>query len=111
MSAIIMFVSAGDFPAFARTIYNSLRDAPREDGLKLERKPAVPISESLTDTHIICLEDGKSFQSLKRHFGLAPDQYREKWGLPSDYPMLALAYMRRRSKIAKQTGLGKSSRL
>jgi predicted transcriptional regulator len=107
-------VAPEDLPALARTIYNSLKHAPREAGLKLTRTPAVPISESLTDTHIICLEDGKPFQSLKRHlrvaFGLTPDEYREKWGLPADYPMVAPAYARRRSKLAKQTGLGKSSR-
>lgn len=107
-------VAPEDLPALARTIYNSLKHAPREAEPKSTRTPAVPISESLTDTHIICLEDGKPFQSLKRHlrvaFGLTPDEYREKWGLPADYPMVAPAYARRRSKLAKQTGLGKSSR-
>lgn len=74
--------------------------------------PAVPIEESLKDDVIICLEDGKPYQSLKRHlrvkYGMSPEEYREKWGLPADYPMVAPAYAKRRSELAKRTGLGKS---
>lgn len=102
-----------DLPALTQTIHKSLTEAHRTADGKPARAPAVPISESLTDTHIICLEDGKPFQSLKRHlrvaFGMTPDEYREKWGLPPDYPMVAPAYARRRSRLAKQSGLGKSS--
>lgn len=74
--------------------------------------PAVPIAESLTDDVLICLEDGLPFQSLKRHlrvkYNLTPDEYRKKWDLPRDYPMVAPNYAKRRSALAKKTGLGKS---
>lgn len=74
--------------------------------------PAVPISESVTDDYIICLEDGQKFQSLKRHlrshFDLSPDDYRAKWDLPKDYPMVAPNYTQRRSALAKEMGLGQS---
>lgn len=73
--------------------------------------PAVPIRKSVTPDAIICLEDGKKFKSLKRHlnnaFGLTPDQYRVKWGLPVDYPMVAPAYAEARSALAKSFGLGR----
>jgi predicted transcriptional regulator len=72
--------------------------------------PPVPIKKSVTPDHIICLEDGKAFQSLKRHLGklgFTPEKYREKWGLPSDYPMVAANYTKRRSEIAKGMGLGR----
>lgn len=72
--------------------------------------PAVPIDESITPDFIICLEDGKKFKSLKRHlkshYELTPEQYREKWGLPHDYPMAAPNYSEQRSKLAKKMGLG-----
>lgn len=73
-------------------------------------KPAVSIKKSITPDHIVCLEDGKKFKSLKRHlrtqYGLSPEQYREKWGLASDYPMVAPNYAAARSRLAKQMGLG-----
>jgi len=74
--------------------------------------PAVSIRKSVTPDAIICLEDGKSFKSLKRHlskFGLTPDQYRAKWGLPSDYPMVAPNYAEARSALAKAIGLGRKA--
>lgn len=74
--------------------------------------PAVPIRKSVTPDAIICLEDGKPFKSLKRHlskFGLTPDQYRAKWGLPSDYPMVAPNYAEARSALAKSIGLGRKT--
>jgi predicted transcriptional regulator len=74
-------------------------------------KPPVPIKKSVTPDHIISLEDGKPYKSLKRHLarlGLTPVQYREKWGLPRDYPMVAPSYSERRSELAKKTGLGQS---
>jgi len=77
-----------------------------------QSQPAVPISESLRDDALVCLEDGLEFQSLKRHlrvkYNLTPEAYREKWGLPRDYPMVAPDYARRRSALAKRAGLGKS---
>ncbi|MFN0262847.1 MucR family transcriptional regulator [Tepidamorphus sp. 3E244] len=73
-------------------------------------KPAVSVRKSVTPDFIICLEDGKKFKSLKRHlrthYDLTPEQYREKWGLPSDYPMVAPSYAEARSKLAKEMGLG-----
>lgn len=75
-----------------------------------ELKPAVPIKRSVQPDHIICLEDGKKFKSLKRHlmshYNMTPQEYREKWGLPSDYPMVAPSYALARSELAKKMGLG-----
>lgn len=75
------------------------------------RKPAVPINKSVTPDFIICLDDGKKFKSLKRHlmseYGLTPEQYRERWGLKPDYPMVAPGYSARRSELAKEHGLGR----
>ena len=75
-----------------------------------EIKPAVTIKKSLTADYLVCLEDGKKFKSLKRHlrshYNLSPEQYREKWGLPADYPMVAPNYAQARSSLAKRMGLG-----
>jgi MucR family transcriptional regulator, transcriptional regulator of exopolysaccharide biosynthesis len=75
------------------------------------RKPAVPIRRSILPDYIVCLEDGKKFKSLKRHlsthYSLSPEEYREKWGLPSDYPMVAPNYAAARSALAKKMGLGR----
>ena len=76
--------------------------------------PAVPIKKSITPDWLICLEDGKKYKSLKRHlrtaFDMSPEQYREKWGLPPDYPMVAPAYAEARSQLAKTMGLGQQRR-
>ena len=73
-------------------------------------KPAIPIKKSVTSDYIVCLEDGKKFKSLRRHlrsrYNLTPEQYREKWGLDTDYPMVAPNYAAARSRLAKQMGLG-----
>lgn len=78
------------------------------------QKPAVSVKKSITPDYVICLEDGKKFKSLKRHlrtqYNLSPDEYREKWSLPADYPMVAPNYANTRSRLAKQMGLGKSRR-
>jgi predicted transcriptional regulator len=77
-------------------------------------KPAVPLKRSITSDYLVCLEDGKKFKSLKRHlrtqYGMTPEQYREKWGLPPDYPMVAPNYAAARSQLAKQMGLGQPRR-
>ena len=77
-----------------------------------QQGPAVSIAESVTDDHLICLEDGKKLKMLKRYlrtrYNLTPDEYRKRWGLPADYPMVAPEYARRRSDFAKKIGLGKS---
>jgi len=76
--------------------------------------PAVPIKKSMTADYIVCLEDGQKFKSLKRHLGrqynLTPDEYRKKWGLPRDYPMVAPNYAKARSELAKTMGLGRKGR-
>ena len=78
--------------------------------VKEELKPAVPPKKSVTPDYLICLEDGKRFKSLKRHlkthYDLSPEQYRERWGLPADYPMVAPNYAAARSRLAKKMGLG-----
>ncbi|ACB95273.1 MucR family transcriptional regulator [Beijerinckia indica] len=77
-------------------------------------KPAVPTKKSVTNEFIVCLEDGRKFKSLKRHlrtqYNMSPDEYREKWGLPADYPMVAPNYAKARSNLAKQMGLGQQRR-
>jgi predicted transcriptional regulator len=77
-------------------------------------KPVVPVKRSVTSEHLVCLEDGKKFKSLKRHlrtkYNLTPEQYREKWSLPPDYPMVAPNYAAARSQLAKQMGLGQQRR-
>ena len=102
-------------PALIESVYNSVDTLahagdPEDEGPKAE--PAVPIADSLTEDYLICLEDGLQFQSLKRHlrvkYNMTPESYREKWGLPRDYPMVAPNYAKRRSALAKKTGLGKS---
>ncbi len=76
-----------------------------------QKDPAVSIKKSIRDEHLVCLEDGKKFKSLKRHLmshhGLTPDEYRARWNLKSEYPMVAPAYAERRSKLAKEIGLGR----
>lgn len=82
-------------------------ELPRE-----ELRPAVTVKRSISPDFIVCLEDGKKFKSLKRHlrshYNLSPEEYREKWGLPHDYPMVAPNYAEARSQLAKKMGLGKS---
>ena len=104
---------AADLPELIATVHSALRGLglPAEaPAAAMPPSPAVPIKKSVTDDYIICLEDGKKFRSLKRHIGtvynLSPEQYREKWGLPRDYPMVAPAYSAIRSRLAKDIGLG-----
>jgi predicted transcriptional regulator len=77
-------------------------------------KPAVPVKKSVTADYLVCLEDGKRFKSLKRHlrtqYGMTPEQYRDKWGLPPDYPMVAPNYAAARSQLARKMGLGQQRR-
>ena len=78
-----------------------------------ELKPAVPIRKSITPDYIISLEDGRQYKSLKRHLagrGMTPNQYREKWGLPSDYPMVTASYSAKRSELARASGLGRKAK-
>ena len=85
-----------------------------EEGVAAARsEPAVPIEESVQPDYVICLEDGRRFKSLKRHlrthYNLSPEEYREKWGLPADYPMVAPNYSATRSRLAKDNGLGRKA--
>ena len=105
-------LSADQVPEIVRTVGAALRQIDKgENGSeKTVGKPAVPIRKSVTPDFIICLEDGHKLKMLKRHlrttFGLTPDEYRARWGLPADYPMVAPNYAKRRSEFAKKTGLG-----
>ena len=105
-------VTSNDLPELIQTVHRTLLDLAEVEGTKaLKQTPAVPTEESVTNDYIICLEDGKKLKMLKRHlrskFGLTPDQYRAKWNLPPNYPMVAPGYADRRSKLAKEIGLGR----
>jgi len=99
-----------------RTVDDSLNKLAQQgdQGGKTTQKPAVPIKKSVTDDYIICLEDGKKLKMLKRYlrsrYGMTPEEYRAKWNLSPDYPMVAPNYARRRSEFAKQIGLGRGGR-
>ncbi|MBV8564183.1 MAG: MucR family transcriptional regulator [Methylobacteriaceae bacterium] len=102
-----------DLPALIQSVHASLekiRTGGPSQPVEEPKVPAVPIKKSVTNDFIICLEDGKKFKSLKRHlstaYGLSPDEYRAKWGLRPDYPMVAPAYASARSALAKEMGLG-----
>lgn len=107
-------VQAQDIPALIRTIYSALQDVAGVAAAAPDAapEPAVSIKKSVTADYIICLEDGKKFKSLKRHlrtrYGMTPDEYRTKWGLAHDYPMVAPNYAKERSNLAKRMGLGQS---
>jgi predicted transcriptional regulator len=106
-------ISANDLPELLTTVHNRLGQLASEDTEAPTPDPAVPIKKSVTDHYIICLEDGAKLKMLKRYlrtrYNLTPDQYRKRWGLPADYPMVAPEYARRRSDFAKKIGLGKSA--
>ena len=105
-------ISAADLPSLLTTVHQKLGELAVEGGEAQRPDPAVPIKKSVTDHHIICLEDGAKLKMLKRYlrtrYNLTPDEYRKRWGLPADYPMVAPEYARRRSDFAKKIGLGKS---
>ena len=109
-------VAAGDIPTLINQVHSALlrvstgaKETPTEP-----LKPAVSVKKSITPEYLICLDDGKKFKSLKRHlrtqYNVTPEQYREKWGLPLDYPMVAPNYAAARSKLAKDMGLGQQRR-
>ena len=106
-------ISADQLPELIASTFQSVSalNAVSAEVEEPNRKPAVPIKKSITDEYLICLENGKKFKSLKRHLmshhGLTPEEYRKRWGLSSDYPMVAPAYAKRRSKLAKEIGLGR----
>ena len=98
----------GEIPHLIRTVHEALK---RPEQASSRPEPAVPIKKSIKPDYVICLEDGKKLKMLKRHlrtsFNMSPDEYRRKWGLSSDYPMVAPNYAARRSEMAKNTGLGR----
>lgn len=104
---------AQDLAGFIFAVHQTVADLRQNgnSGSHEAPKPAVPIKKSVTDAYIVCLEDGLKFKSLKRHlrssFDMTPEQYRAKWGLPHDYPMVAPAYAEHRSRLAKANGLGR----
>lgn len=103
-------VQSTELPGLIRSVHQTVSDLSGSQVEVPELAPAVPVRKSITDEYLICLEDGKKFKSLKRHlrtkYDLSPDQYREKWNLPYDYPMVSPAYARQRSELAKRIGLG-----
>lgn len=109
-------VSPESLPDVIRSVYrtvHSLSGTP-EPVAEGRLKPAVPISKSVANDHIVCLEDGRKLKMLKRYlrsrYDMSPDEYRRRWNLPADYPMVAPAYTERRSEFAKKIGLGKGVR-
>lgn len=106
-------VAVNDVPALIQNVYATLAGlAAGSKAPEARPEPAVPIRSSVKPDYIICLEDGKKLKMLKRHlmtaFGMTPEQYRAKWGLPADYPMVAPNYAEARRKLAKEIGLGTS---
>lgn len=104
-------VQTSDLPGLIANVHSALGSTASAESKPSEKaKPAVPVRKSVQNDYIICLEDGMKFKSLKRHlmtyYGLTPDEYREKWALPADYPMVAPAYAEARSRLAKEMGLG-----
>ena len=105
-------VVSNEIPKLISDVFEALSKAAQTSGsgLKDDLKPAVSIKKSITPDYLICLEDGKKFKSLKRHirthYNLSPEEYREKWSLPHDYPMVAPNYAAARSQLAKKMGLG-----
>ena len=105
-------IAPADLPALITGVFRSLGEAGRVEEVAPERpEPAVPIKKSVGQDFIVCLEDGKKLKMLRRYlqtrFNLTPAEYRQRWGLPSDYPMAAPAYAERRSALAKEIGLGR----
>jgi predicted transcriptional regulator len=108
-------VTLGDLPQLIEQVYKTLANVGAEPAPKVERpQPVVPVKKSVTPEYIICLEDGKKLKMLKRHlktaYNMTPEEYRDRWGLPADYPMVAPNYAKQRSKLAKQIGLGTRGR-
>jgi len=105
-------LSVGQLSEVIRTIHGALIALDGAAAAAEPPTPAVPIGKSVTPDYIVCLEDGKKLKMLKRHlrstYGLTPDQYRARWGLPADYPMVAPTYAAQRSAFAKKIGLGRS---
>ena len=107
-------VVAGDLPKLIQQVFEALSNVASAAASPDRPRPAVPVKRSVTPDFIVCLEDGKKLKMLKRHlktsYGLTPNEYRERWGLPMDYPMVAPNYAAQRSALAKKIGLGTKPR-
>lgn len=107
-------VAQSDLPVLIKSVFDTLHDLSTEEPEEPieELKPAVPIKKSVTDDYIVCLEDGKKLKMLKRHlksaFNMTPEEYRKRWDLPADYPMVAPNYAAKRQELAKKIGLGRN---
>lgn len=108
-------IATDEVPRLVREVHNTLVQVESGEAASPEaQNPAVPIKKSVTPNYLVCLEDGRKFKTLKRHlkkaYNMTPQEYREKWGLPETYPMVAPNYAKERSRIAKEIGLGRKSR-
>jgi predicted transcriptional regulator len=108
-------VPAESVPEMIKSVHATMKEiSGGEAKPEPKAKPAVPVSKSVHDDYLVCLEDGKKLKMLKRYlrsqYDMSPEEYRRKWGLPSDYPMVAPSYSRRRSDFAKEIGLGRGGR-
>jgi predicted transcriptional regulator len=109
-------ISTTDLPDLIQSVHRALNSisSGAETVETAPKEPAVPVRRSITPEYLICLEDGRKFKSLKRHlrtkYNMSPEDYRGKWGLPKDYPMVAPNYAKARSDLAKQMGLGQGGR-
>jgi predicted transcriptional regulator len=109
-------VTAAELPSLIQSVHRALAGVSTgtEAVEAAPKEPAVPIKRSITPDHLVCLEDGRKFKSLKRHlrtkYNMSPEDYRAKWGLAKDYPMVAPNYAKARSELAKQMGLGQGGR-
>jgi predicted transcriptional regulator len=109
-------LAAAELPELIQMVFRKLADLAGDADVPAEELvPAVPIKKSVTDDYIVCLEDGKKLKMLKRHlataYGLTPEDYRAKWGLKADYPMVAPNYAAKRQALAKQIGLGRKPKV
>ena len=109
-------IPVSEVPAMIKSVHSTLGGlgGVTQSEIQTSQKPAVPVKRSVNPDYIICLEDGKKLKMLKRHlktaYNMSPDQYRERWNLPADYPMVAPNYARQRSRLAKEIGLGTRGR-
>jgi len=107
-------VTPGDLSQLIQDVYKTLADVGVQEAVPEKPRPAVSVKKSVFPDFIVCLEDGKKLKMLKRHlktaYNLSPDEYRKRWGLPADYPMVAPNYAKHRSALAKKIGLGTKPR-
>ncbi|MEQ8344579.1 MAG: MucR family transcriptional regulator [Sneathiellaceae bacterium] len=108
-------IASGGIPELIKSVHSALETIGNPEEVQAQQqKPAVPVKKSVQPDHIVCLEDGKKLKMLKRYlrttYGMTPEEYRAKWNLPPDYPMVAPNYAAQRSKFAKKIGLGKRGR-